>query len=154
MELPLHTITMNKGKLAASYSHTMPAANRPKITNSRDAYELLTPLFDGIIDYKERFILLLLNRANKVLGYVLVSEGGVTGTVVDPKIVFQHALMTNATGLVLCHNHPSGQLTPSAQDTEITAKLKQGAKMLDMQILDHIILTEESYYSFADNSLL
>lgn len=154
MNLPLHTITMKNRKLVASLSHIVPASDRHKITNSWTANECLRPLFDGIIDYKERFVVLLLNRNNYVLCAAIISDGGVTGTVVDSKLVFQHALMTNAVSLVLCHNHPSGNLAPSSGDTEITAKLRQGAKMLDMDILDHIILTEDSYYSFADNSLL
>ena len=94
--------------------------------------------------------MLLLNRANKVLGYVLLSLGGTAGTVVDPKVIFQAALKTNAHGIILCHNHPSGNLTPSSQDISLTKQLRDAGKFLEIALLDHLILTTEGYYSFAD----
>ena len=126
-----------------------------KVTCSRQAYEYLSSLYDpGQIEHIELFYILLLNRNNNILGAHLLSMGGVAGTVVDPKIIFQTAILANASALVLCHNHPSGNLTPSTQDVDITLKVKAGAKFLDISIADHIIITKEGYYSFADNGHL
>lgn len=154
MNLPQLTITMNRGQLKATMSHRLPAIDRPRVTCSFEAAECLRPLFDGIMEYRERFVVLLMNRNNRVICHAIVSEGGTGGTVVDARVIFQHAIMANATHIVLCHNHPSGNLTPSSQDTVITQKIKEAAKLFDMIVSDHIIITEESYYSFADNHLI
>ena len=92
---------------------------------------------------------MLLNRANKVLGIFEVSSGGSTGTVADPKLVFAAAIKANACGIILAHNHPSGNLQPSQADIDLTKKMKEGGKLLEIQILDHVIITTEGYYSFA-----
>lgn len=97
---------------------------------------------------------MLLNRANKVLGYYLVSIGGLTGTVVDQRIIFQVALKANACSIILAHNHPSGQLTPSQADIDLTKKIVSAGQFLDITVLDHIILTAENSYSFADEGLM
>ncbi|WP_317168263.1 JAB domain-containing protein [Pontibacter pamirensis] len=102
----------------------------------------------------EQFKVMLLNRANKVLGIYETSTGGVAGTVADPKLIFVAALKACASSIVLCHNHPSGNLKPSAADLQLTKKIKQGGELLDIAVLDHIILTSESYYSLADEGLL
>lgn len=123
-----------------------------KITNSQDVFNVLFPLFDrDTIEYQEQFFLLLLNRANKVMGWIKISTGGTTGTVVDPKIVFALALKTNACGIILSHNHPSGNLLPSESDIALTNKLINAGKFLDITLLDHLIISpDEKFYSFAD----
>jgi len=97
---------------------------------------------------------LFTNRANKVLGSFLLSEGGVTGTVLDARIIFQGAILCNATGIILAHNHPSGNLRPSQSDLDMTKKIKEAGKLFDISLLDHIILTDEKYYSMADEGNL
>jgi DNA repair protein RadC len=128
------------------------AIDRKKITGSRDVFEY----FSAVIgDYAfETFFILLLNRANKIIRHIQISEGGITGTVADPKKIFKMALEHNATSVILCHNHPSGNISPSEADIRLTRKLKNAGEMLDVPVLDHIILGEEKYYSFADGGEL
>jgi DNA repair protein RadC len=123
-----------------------------KITNSQDVFNVLFPLFDrDTIEYQEQFFLLLLNRANSVMGWIKLSLGGTSGTVVDPKIVFALALQTNASGIILSHNHPSGNLHPSDNDVALTNKIRNSGKLLEIQLLDHLIISpDEKFYSFAD----
>ncbi len=125
---------------------------RPKITSSKDAYELLKPELTDIPH--EEFWILILNRANRVVKKCQVSQGGVSGTVADPKIIFKMALDELASGIILAHNHPSGNLTASQSDMGLTRKLKEGGKLLEVQILDHLILAGQKYFSFADEGLL
>lgn len=125
------------------------------VDSSEDAAKVCKQCFDSdVMDWKEEFIVIALNRAHKVLGFYKVSSGGVAGTVVDPKVVFQFALMSNASSIILCHNHPSGSLKHSSQDVDITSKLTNAGKLLDIQVLDHIIITSEGYYSFSDSGLI
>jgi len=122
------------------------------ITSSRDAYELFYPyLADSIY---EEFWVMFLNRANARLSIHSISEGGQSGTVVDPKKIFKLALEQNAASIVLCHNHPSGNLKPSDADIKLTKKLKEAGQMLDMPVLDHLIIGDEKYFSFADEGIL
>ena len=102
----------------------------------------------------EVFAVLFLNKANKVNHFEIISEGGITGTVADPKLILKKALEENAVNLILCHNHPSGSLKPSRADELLTAKIKEAARLLDMTVLDHIIVSDAGYYSFADEGLL
>ena len=127
-----------------------------KITNSKDSFENLFPLFDkDIIEYKEDFYLLLLNRPHCLLGWVKLSSGGTTGTVADPKIIFAIAVQTNAYSIVLCHNHPSNNLSPSNEDKKLTERIKEGGKLLDIHLLDHLIVSPDgNYFSFADEGVL
>lgn len=128
---------------------------KASITGSDSAYRLLLSCWDKtIIEFQEEFKILLLNRANKVLGIYPLSKGGVSGTFVDPKVVFSVALKCNASGLILSHNHPSGNLSPSESDKSLTKKLIAAGKFLDIKILDHIIITSGSYYSFADEGIM
>ena len=137
------------------YKSKIKASERPTIQTSKDAYQVLLQRWDeGKIEYVEQFAILLLNGANKVLGVYKVSSGGVTGTVADPKQIFTAALKANACGLVLSHNHPSGNLKPSRQDEQLTSKIKEAGSFLDIKVLDHLIVTSETYYSFADEGLL
>lgn len=106
------------------------------------------------INYKESFYVLLLNRANKVIAQACVGMGSTTATIMNGKEIFQLALKTNACGIILSHNHPSGNLKPSEADLSITKRIKEFGNMIDIQLLDHIILTDESYFSFADEGLI
>jgi DNA repair protein RadC len=138
------------------YKTKVKPSERLQIKQSKDAYDIF---FSGwnqaTIEHVEEFKILLLNRSNKVLGTAPISLGGASGTVTDVKIILQYALKTNAIGIIICHNHPSGALNPSESDTKITHKIKEAAGLLDMQLLDHIIITpHEGYYSFADNGIL
>jgi len=121
---------------------------KPQIRSSQDAYQLLSINLEDLSH--EEFWILLLNRANRVIGRECISTGGVSGTVVDAKIVFRKALEYQASSLILGHNHPSGNLAPSTADRQLTAKLIQAGKHLDIAVLDHLIVTNSSYYSFAD----
>jgi DNA repair protein RadC len=131
---------------------SLPRPERPQIRASADAYHYLLPTFQDLAHEECHF--LALNRANQVLRRVAVSSGGVAGTVVDAKIVFGRALQAKASSLILAHNHPSGQLRPSQQDCDLTKKLVAAGKTLDLPLLDHLIITNQGYYSFADSGLL
>jgi DNA repair protein RadC len=121
---------------------------RPTIQSSKDAYNVIAPIIADLPH--EEFWILLLNRANKVIGREQISSGGVSGTVVDAKILFKKAIEAVASGIILVHNHPSGNLTPSSADLDITKKLSEAGKVLEINILDHLIISEKGYYSFAD----
>ena len=128
------------------------ALKKQTITCSRDAFEIMQcKLADKQC---EEFWILLLNRANQVIDKLMISEGGFAGTVADPKKIFKIALEHNASGIILCHNHPSGNVKPSDADLQLTRKLKEAGLQLDLPILDHLIIGEEKYLSFADDSLL
>lgn len=123
-----------------------------KINNSKDAYNILRIYLEDL--QVEQFWILLLNRSNTVIKQLKISEGGYTGTVAEPSLILKQAILNNAKSLILCHNHPSGNLMPSMADKELTKKIKQAAQYLDICIFDHIIVTHSSYYSFADNGEL
>lgn len=124
----------------------------PKITSSKNVFEIMQPLI-GELQHEE-FWILYLNNSNKVLLKELSSKGGLTGTLVDVRLVFKKALDIFATAVILCHNHPSGKLQPSTADKTITNKLKLAGETLDIKVLDHIIITENAYFSFADENLM
>ena len=125
---------------------------KPKISSSKDAFEQLK---GDLMDlHHEEFWVLLLNRANRVIKKKRISEGGVSGTVADPKIIYKIALEELASGIVVAHNHPSGNLTPSQSDIDLTKKLKEAGKFLEVQLLDHLIIAGQKYISFADDGLL
>jgi DNA repair protein RadC len=126
--------------------------DKAQLKDSKTAFILLQKEL-GDLNY-ENFCIILLNRANKVLKTVKISDGGITGTVVDPRKVFKIALDNNATSIILGHNHPSGQLTPSDADIQLTKKLKQAGDTLDLPVLDHIIVGDGNYYSFADEGIM
>ena len=138
-----------------TYKNPVKASERVKITKSNDAYELLLANWDnGSLELWESFKILILNKANKVLGISQIGEGGVSGCVVDAKRVFTTALLANCSSIILSHNHPSGNTQPSEADRQITKKIHAAGLLLDIAVLDHLIITAESYYSFADNSEL
>ena len=126
--------------------------DKVKITSSQIAFECVAPLLQDKIH--EEFWVLYLNRSNQLIDRVCISQGGVAGTVVDAKLIFKNGLQALASGIILVHNHPSGQLKPSQLDLDITKKLKQGAALLDMKIHDHLIVGGRQYLSFADEGLL
>ncbi len=137
------------------YKTKIKASERPKLRTSKDAADLLKRYWDeNKIEFVEQFKVLFLNRANKVLGIFEASNGGVTGTVVDPKIIFVAALKANACNIIISHNHPSGNLQPSKADIEITEKIKMAGQFLEIKLFDHIIVSSEGYYSFADEGLM
>lgn len=128
------------------------AVELTKITSSKIIFEIMQPVI-GELPHEE-FWVLYLNNANKVTVKYQLSKGGMTGTVVDVRIIFKSALESGAVGIVLCHNHPSGNLKPSEADKEITKKIKIAGKSLDIMVLDHVIVTQNGYYSFADEGIL
>ncbi len=128
------------------------ALEKKKITCSKDAYDILTPFLTDL--YSEEFRILLLDRANKVIANLPIGQGGFSGTVADPKKIFKEALAHNSSGIILAHNHPSGNRKPSDADISLTKKLKRAGDDLEIHILDHIIVTNDGYYSFADEGSL
>ncbi|WP_282136022.1 JAB domain-containing protein [Seonamhaeicola maritimus] len=133
-------------------SYTSGISDKIKIKNSKDSYELLLSCWSKkTIELQEEFKILLLNRNHQVLGIYPLSKGGVSGTIVDAKLLFSVALKCNASSVILAHNHPSGNLKPSEMDKKLTLKLKEAGSFLDITVLDHIILSTQDYYSFADS---
>lgn len=127
---------------------------RVKITSSKDAYNVIRKFYYDDISIYESFFILMLDRSNNTIGYAKISQGGIVGTVVDLKLIAKYCIDSLCSSVILAHNHPSGNLTPSIQDKEITKKIKNGLNLLEVNTFDHLILTEESYYSFSDNSEL
>jgi len=128
------------------------ALKRKKITSSDSVYEVLQPII-GDLDHEE-FWILYLNNSNKILHKSQLSKGGITGTIVDIRLAFKSALEIGATAIILAHNHPSGTLQPSMADKQLTQKLKIAGESLDIKVLDHVIVTQKSYFSFANEGLL
>lgn len=135
------------------YRNKVRASDRPIVSRAQHGYEILLPGWENI-DFIEHFKILLLNRANRVIGLIDISTGGTTGTVVDAKLIFAAAIKANACGIILAHNHPSGTKRPSNADISLTRKLVAIGDMLDISVLDHLILTSEGYYSFSEEGLL
>jgi DNA repair protein RadC len=126
-----------------------------KVTNSKDAAEFVRKVYPrGSLELQEAFVVLYLNRTNEILGYYKHSVGGITGTVADPRIIFATAVSSASVGMILAHNHPSGNLTASQADIDLTRRIKEVGKLLDIQVLDHLILTRDSYFSFADQGMI
>jgi DNA repair protein RadC len=137
------------------YKTKVKPSQRPKISSAEDSCKILRQIWDPAkIELVEQFKVLLLNRANKVLGVFDVSSGGTTGTVADPRIILAAAVKANAVSIIISHNHPSGSLIPSRADEQLTTKIKSAAQYFDIQVLDHIIITAEEHYSFANEGLL
>ena len=151
-------MTSNKIPMAAEIevSYRPAISNKPIITSSLDAYTVLKDFISqNTIALQEHFIVMYLNRANRVLGVYKLSNGGITGTVADPRLILGIALKIAATGIILAHNHPSGNLKPSSADVELTKKIKTAAAFMDILVTDHLILSANGeYYSFADEGLI
>lgn len=144
---------MEVAEIKVSYSNKN--LERIKVTNSQILFNLVLKQWNlDLIEFQEEVKIVLLNRANIVLGLYEMSKGGVSGTVVDIKIILGIALKCNASSIVIVHNHPSGSLEPSEPDKLITKKLKEACKILDLNLLDHLIITTQGYYSFSDNLIL
>ena len=136
------------------YKNKVKSSELVKVSCSTDVYEYLIKAWSPHLDRIEEFMILCLNRANKILGWAKISQGGLSGTVADPKVIFQIALKANASCIILAHNHPSGNIKPSDADIKLTQKIKNAGEMLDLPVIDHIILSDEGYYSFADEGNL
>lgn len=158
-EKPAQPEKITKSPLLAEielkYKSKIKPSEMYKITSSADCFEYFNQVFNAdTIEHHEEFIILLINRAAKVLGWVKISSGGVAGTVVDQRLIFQAAINANASSIIVAHNHPSGNLRPSESDLRITKTLVESGKILEITVLDHLILTAEGYYSFADDGVL
>lgn len=128
---------------------------RPSLSSSKEIVTAIRESYEpGEIEYREYFKVVYLNRGNKVIGMQVISMGGTAATVVDRKIIFTGALLANASGIVLTHNHPSGNTRPSVEDDRITRQIKEGCQILDIRLMDHIIITEDDYYSYSDEGRL
>ena len=122
-----------------------------KVTSSKVVFEIMQPIIGEL--FHEEFWVIFLNNSSKIISKAQLSKGGITGTIVDVRLVFKLALENRATGLILCHNHPSGSLIPSDADKQITKKMKTAGEILDVKVLDHLIITESKYYSFVDEGI-
>ena len=153
MTTEIHSIPKEVAEIKVSYSTTI--TPKIKITTVNKAFEVLLSLWDlDTIELQEEFKILLLNRANEVLGIYPLSKGGITGTVVDSRLIFAVALKCNATGIILCHNHPSGNLKPSDNDINLTRSIKKCADFLDITLIDHLIITKNGFFSFSNEGKL
>ena len=146
----------NLGELSVGYKYTSSLENRPKITNNKEAFEVLSAIFDkNRIGLQEQFIVVLLNNANIVIGTLNVFSGGLNSTIVDVRIIVATALNIMATGIIIAHNHPSGNLQPSKEDILLTKKLKTALEFMDINLLDHFIISPEyKFKSFSEEGLL
>ncbi len=154
-------ITMTKNIIQISevkltYQSKVKSSDRVKISNAQDAFIVFYDHWDhDVIEHIEEFKILLLNRANRILGMASLFKGGGSGTVIDQKVIYQYSLKANAHQIILAHNHPSGNLNPSEADISITRKIKEGAQLLNITLLDHLIISPDKFfYSFADEGEL
>ena len=148
---------LHVAEVSLTYVTKVKPSERAAIKNSHDAHKIFFDSWNqNTIEHKETFKMLLLNRANKVLGITTISEGGLSGTVTDVRLIYQYAIKGNASGIIIAHNHPSGNQNPSESDQKITQKIKEAGNLLDIQLLDHIILTPEReiFRSLADEGQL
>lgn len=155
--MSLNSILMDGSvaEIAVSYSQSIRHKDRIKVTNFNIAVDILRKVWNlETMELQETFMLMLLNRNNQLLGVVNLSKGGITGTVLDIRLMFGIALKSVSTGIIMAHNHPSGNTTPSDIDRKITDRVQKAASLLDITLHDHIILTEDDQYSFAHNGLL
>lgn len=143
----------NVCEIGITYNPKMKASERPRIANAKDVYDVLHPDWQGL-NINESFKVLLMNRRNAILGVYEVSKGGIDGTVVDLRLMFATALKSLSCAIIVAHNHPSGNLQPSKADREITDQIKDAGKLLDVPLLDHLIINEDSYFSFSDEGLI
>lgn len=149
------TLFIPEIKIAVSWDRKLTTGELMQIKSSADAANAFRTIFNkDTFNWQEEVLILCLNNSNKILGYHKISTGGMTGAIIDVRVVFTIAINSLATGLIIAHNHPSGMLKPSEADLSITKKLKKGGELLDIKILDHIILTDESYLSFGDEGIL
>ena len=152
------TETINYNEMAEvelSYKPGIKLSKTRQVTSAQDAADILKGFWDtGKLQFVEQFCALLINRDNRVLGFYKSTCGGITGTVADPRLIFVAALRYNATRIILSHNHPAGSLRASEADKKLTEKMKKAGSFLEINVLDHIIITDEGYFSFAEAGLL
>ena len=138
-------------KISLSFDKKVKKSELRTITGAESCVEILREVFNkDTFDWTEEVVMLCLNRANKVVGFYKVSSGGLSSCILDPRVIFTIALNCAANAIILSHNHPSGNRVPSAQDKDVTKKIKEAGKLLDIGLLDHIILTDDNYYSFME----
>lgn len=151
----MQNLTIPEIQFSLSYKNQVKQSELRQITSSEECEDVLRIVFNSsTFLWREEMLLLCLNRNNQVIGYYRVSVGGISGTVCDPKVIFTIALNSGASSIVLAHNHPSGSLTPSQADKALTKTIKDLGQLLQITLIEHMILTNESYYSFADNGTL
>jgi DNA repair protein RadC len=142
-------------EIQITYKPLLPASQRPQIFSSNDAEQIFRKVLDNnLMAIKEEAAILFLNRSNRVIGAYNISSGGITGTVVDIRLILGIALKALACNLILAHTHPSGELKPSQADLDLTKRIKESAKLMEISLLDHLIISTESYFSFADEGVL
>lgn len=141
-------------EITVSYKDNVKASERAVVRTSADAAKILSVAFEDCMEHHEEVFVLFLNRANRVLGISNVAKGGISGATVDVRIILQTALKVSASALMLSHNHPSGSTKPSGEDIIITGKIQKGCEAIGIQLVDHVIMTGETYMSFADEGLL
>ena len=141
-------------EISISYKSSRDISEMVNLRSSIDARDFIFPYFENFVEHHEEVWVLLMNRSNKCLGIFKVSQGGITDALVDVRIVMQVALKANATSMILCHNHPSGNATPSSQDDSLTRKIKSACTLFDIHFLDHLIITSRLFYSYADEGRL
>lgn len=147
-------IESNVCEISISYSTKVLSKERVQIHNSKDIQEYLTPIFSCCMEHHEEMWAIYMNNQHRILGTAKISQGGLTETTADPKIILQIALKANASSIIIAHNHPSGNPYPSTCDDRITQKIREGAKFLDMQLTDHIVMCDGCYYSYSDEGKL
>ena len=151
--MELNLFNQQIAEVKCSYSHSIKARNRAKVTSSDEAAKLVIPIWEDI-DYRETFAVLLLSRSNTVLGLSKIGTGGISGVSVDVKLIFQAALLACSSSIIAVHNHPSGNLTASDADIKITNKIKAAGVLLDIQLMDHIIISSNGYLSMVDEGFI
>lgn len=155
MQNNIKTLLSQVSEVQLIYKSKIKVIDRPVVKNSQSVYQVLKEVWDdSSLELFESFKVLFLNRANHIIGMYPVSNGGITGTVADPRLIFIAALKICACGIILAHNHPSGNLKPSRADEELTQKIKSAGQFLDIKLLDHLIIISDGYLSFADEGLL
>lgn len=149
------TSKIPKIKISISFDKKLKKSELLQIASAQDAYNIFKKIFNAdTFDWCEEFIILCLNNSNKVVGFYKLSSGGMTGTIVDVRMIFTTALKSLATSIILAHNHPSGKLIPSEADKTITKKIIEAGQVLDIKILDHLIINDESFFSFSNEGLI
>jgi len=147
-------INSQVSEVEITYKNKVKASDRITVTQSVHAFTALLPYYENFIDHKEASFAVFLNRANHILAISKISEGGLCSTVIDLKLLFQYALKVNAQNIIISHNHPSGNKTISEADLKLTRRIVEAGKIMEIQILDHIILTSEGYTSFQDEGIM
>lgn len=152
----MKTQQTNISEVQLVYRTKVKASERLQVKCSKDAFNIFMESWDpDSIEHIEEFKLMLMTRSNKVLGIASISKGGISGTVTDVRIILQYAIKAIASGMIICHNHPSGNVQPSESDLKITRKIKESGNVMDIQLLDHlIIIPEGKYYSMADEGII